>query len=234
MSKIARIYQTEAFDAIRQAFRDGKKKIIAELCTGSGKGTIVALVCKMARDKGKRVLAIVNRDVLVTQLLNDIQGAGVHCYREQAKDRAPITADCVVGSVQSMQGKWIEKWRENYFDIVITDEVHFSTAKTFKKILDRFPNSYHIGLTATAERHDKKALWKGYEEIVYRFPLKIRLQMEKEISRTKKATSFSRNRDTCRDYSLRHQLQCEALKDWLFSPAAKLQKPAPQQCETME
>lgn len=170
--KRPRDYQLAAFDAIRDAFRQGKKRIIAELATGTGKGTIVALVCKMARDKGKRVLVIVNRDVLVTQLLDDVLAAGVHAYREQSSERAPITADCVVGSVQSMQGDWINKWREGYFDVVICDEVQFSTAKTFKRILERFPNSFHIGLTATAERHDKKSLWKGYEEIVYRFPLK--------------------------------------------------------------
>lgn len=170
--KTPRCYQTEIVQVVRDSFKQGKKRIVVEAATGVGKATIIALICKMVRDKGNRVLVIVNRDVLVSQLLDDIQAQGVHCYREQAKDRAPITADCVVGSVQSMQGKWIEKWRENYFNVVITDEVQFSTANTFKKILNRFPDSYHIGLTATAERHDKKALWKGYEEIVYRFPLK--------------------------------------------------------------
>jgi len=168
--KTPRPYQLECFDAIRKAFRDGKKRIIAEAATGTGKGTIVALVAKMAREKNKRVLAIVNRDVLVSQLLADLVEHKVDCHREQAKERASNNADVVVGSVQSMGGKWLSRWPRNYFDIVICDEVQFSTANTFRAILDHFESSFHIGLTATAERHDKKSLWKGYEDIILSAP----------------------------------------------------------------
>ncbi len=169
--KKARYYQTEAHEAIRSAFKRGLRRVLIELGTGLGKTVIFVLLTLMVRAKGGKVLIIVNRDVLVTQALAELKVNGVYAHREQAEDRAAMTADVVVGSVQSMQGKWLQRWPKDYFKVVVTDECHGSAAKTFKNILDHFGNAYHVGVTATAERHDRKGLWAGYQDIVYRMPL---------------------------------------------------------------
>lgn len=171
MSKQARYYQLDANDAIRGAFKKGMRRVLIELATGLGKTVIFVLIAMMAKAKGGRVLIIVNRNVLVTQALEELKLNGVFAQREQAEERALLTADIVVGSVQSMQGKWLLRWPRDHFKLVITDECHGSSARTFRVILDHFGTAYHIGVTATAERHDKKGLWKGYEDIVYRMPL---------------------------------------------------------------
>lgn len=169
--KQPRYYQTDAHEAIRGGFKRGLKRVMIELATGLGKTVIFVLMALMAKAKGHRVLIIVNRDVLVTQALDELKSNGVFAQREQAEDRALLTSEVVVGSVQSMQGKWLLRWPRNHFKLVITDECHGSAAKTFRVILDHFEESYHVGVTATAERHDKKGLWKGFEDIVYRMPL---------------------------------------------------------------
>lgn len=169
--KTARYYQTDAFDAIRSSFKKGMRRVLIELSTGLGKTVIFVLVSLMAKEKGGRVLIIVNRDVLVTQALEELKLNGAFAAREQAEERASLTTEIVVGSVQSMQGKWLLRWPKDHFKLVITDECHGSSAATFRCILDHFGNAYHIGVTATAERHDKKGLWKGYQDIVYRMPL---------------------------------------------------------------
>lgn len=169
--KLARYYQTDAFDCIRSAFKRGLRRVLIELATGLGKTVIFVLIAIMVKAKGGRVLIIVNRDVLVTQALDELKLNGVFAMREQAEERASLTAEIVVGSVQSMQGKWLTRWPKDHFKLVVTDECHGSSAKTFRVILDHFGDAYHVGVTATAERHDKKGLWKGYEDIVYRMPL---------------------------------------------------------------
>ena len=60
----------------------------------------------------------------------------------------------------------------NYFASgVLVHNCHFSAAKTFRNTLDYFSSAYHVFMTATMERHDKKGLWSGCEEIVYSMPL---------------------------------------------------------------
>jgi len=167
-----RPYQSACHGAIRDAFRNGLKRVLVELATGLGKTVIFVLMTMMTRAKGGRVLILVNRDVLVTQALDELQANGVFAAREQAEARATLTSEVVCASVQSLQGKWLERWPRDYFKLVITDECHGSAAATFRKILDHFEGAYHVGVTATAERHDKRGLWKGYEDIVYRMPLK--------------------------------------------------------------
>lgn len=171
MTKRPRDYQLAMHEAVREAFRHGNRRVITELFTGAGKTVCFSLMAKMAREKGGRVLIVVNRDVLITQALNELEACGVHAQREQANERASILADVVVGSIQSMQGKWLKKWHPNYFRLVILDEMHGSAAKTFRNVLDHFGDAYHVGVTATAERHDRKSVWPKYEGIVFRMPL---------------------------------------------------------------
>jgi len=169
--KVARYYQTDAHNAIREGFRRGLRRVLIELATGLGKTVIFVLIALMVTAKGGRVLILVNRDVLVTQALEELKLNGLFAYREQADERASLTAQAVVASVQSLQGKWLERFPVDHFKLVVTDEVHGSAAKTFRVILDHFRNAFHVGVTATAERHDKRGLWDGFEEIVYRMPL---------------------------------------------------------------
>lgn len=167
-----RPYQSKAFDEIRAAFKRSLRRVLIELATGLGKTVIFVLIALMVKAKGGRVLILVNRDVLVSQAIGELRENGVYADREQADQRASLTSEIVVASVQSLQKKWLERWPKDHFKLVVTDECHGSASKTFKAILDHFIGAYHVGVTATAERHDKKGLWKGYEEIVYSVSLK--------------------------------------------------------------
>lgn len=170
-----RPYQQACFDAGRDAFKAGLRRIIFVLATGLGKTVIFVLVAIMVRAKGGRVLILVNRDVLCGQAADELKENGMHPVIECADDKASPLADLVVGSIQTMaSGKRIEKWNRDHFRMVICDECHGSSAATFAKVLDYFESAFHIGVTATPNRHDKKGLWKGYEKIVFEMPLKER------------------------------------------------------------
>lgn len=51
-------------------------------------------------------------------------------------------------------------------DLIIFDEAHFSAARTWQRIIDKFPNAYIVGLTATPTRLDGKPLGNIYDTLV--------------------------------------------------------------------
>lgn len=169
--RIARPYQIECIEAIRAAYKAGRKGVVIEGFTGFGKGFVIASIAKSVMDKKGRVLVAVNRDNLCDQLRDSLIEQGMMPVLERGADKASPMSDCVVGSVQTMQKDRLKKWNPNHFRLVITDEIHFGAASTFKSMLSHFDGTYHLGLSATIERHDKKGLWKGYEECVFSMPL---------------------------------------------------------------
>jgi len=65
--------------------------------------------------------------------------------------------------------KWLTKFPDNFFDMIIIDEAHHAEAESWKKVINRFPNAKVILLTATPFRSDRKEL-KG--ELVFRYPFR--------------------------------------------------------------
>ena len=58
--------------------------------------------------------------------------------------------------------KWLKKFPENFFDLIIVDEAHHSAAASWKRVFTRFPNAKIVNLTATPFRSDQqesKASW---------------------------------------------------------------------------
>lgn len=153
--------------AVREAFQRGLRCVCIEAATGLGKGMVIALVAKMVIAKGKRVLIAVNRDQLCEQLFGSCIEQGLMPVMEKAMQRASPLSDLVVASIQTSQGQRLQKWNRDHFALVITDEVHGAASKTFKETLTHFESTYHLGFSATMERHDKARLWGGFQEVVY-------------------------------------------------------------------
>ena len=157
--------------AIRAAFGRKLRGVVVELFTGAGKGYIIARIAELAREKGGRVLVLVNRDNLCEQLFESVRQQGLFPTMERGQDKASVMSEMVIGSIQTMQNARLARWPKDHFKLVITDEVHFGAAKTFVNTLDHFSSAWHVGLSATIERHDGKGIWKGYEERVFAMPL---------------------------------------------------------------
>lgn len=156
---------------MQSAFKRGLHGVTIELCTGAGKSKIIAEIARLCIAKGGRVLVAVNRDELVSQLFNSLVSIGLFPNREQGKDHASPLSNLVVASIPSMQRNRLQKWNKDHFRLIITDEVHFAAASTFKATLGHFESVYHLGVTATLERHDKKGLFGGFEENVFSYTL---------------------------------------------------------------
>ena len=65
--------------------------------------------------------------------------------------------------------KWLSKFPEDFFDLIIIDEAHHSPTTSWKQVLEHFPDAKVINMTATPFRSDKQEI-DG--ELVYRYPFK--------------------------------------------------------------
>lgn len=146
-----REYQAELIGKIRFAILHGSKSIVSVLGCGGGKSVIQAEIAHSATDKGNRVLFLVHRKELCEQISNTSTAQGVDMDL------------CSVSMVQTVS-RHIEKIQAP--KIIITDEAHHSTANTYKKIYNAFPDALRLGFTATPCRLNAGGLGEVYEDLI--------------------------------------------------------------------
>lgn len=146
-----REYQADLIGRIRLSIMHGRKSIVAVLGCGGGKSIIQGTIAKQANDKGNRVLFLVHRKELCEQIKNTFTLCGV---------------DWDLTSVEMVQtvSRHISDIPEP--NLIITDEAHHSTANTYKKIYNAFPNTIRLGFTATPCRLNAGGLGEVYDKLI--------------------------------------------------------------------
>ena len=77
-----------------------------------------------------------------------------------------------VGSVQSlMRESRLNRFPQDYFDTIIIDEAHHCISDSYKRVLQHFPESKVLGVTATPDRGDMKNLGSVFESLAYEYTL---------------------------------------------------------------
>lgn len=146
-----REYQAKLIGKIRLAILHGRRSIVAVLGCGGGKSVIQAEIARSATDKGNRVLFLVHRKELCEQITNTFTAQDVNMKL------------CSVSMVQTVSRRLGQIPEPK---IIITDEAHHSTANTYKKIYEAFPDALRLGFTATPIRLNKGGLGEIYEELI--------------------------------------------------------------------
>lgn len=146
-----RPYQQQLIDDIRTSLRDGNKSVVAVLGCGGGKSVIQGSIAKSSTDKGNRVLFLVHRKELCQQIASTFRKLGVDMSL------------CDVSMVQTVSRR-LGKLPD--YDLIITDEAHHSTAKTYTKIYDYYSDITRLGFTATPIRLNKGGLGDVYSDLI--------------------------------------------------------------------
>lgn len=146
-----REYQIELIDNIRSSIRSGNRSIVSVLGCGGGKSVIQAEISRSATSMRNKVLFLVHRKELCEQITNTFTAQGVDMDL------------CSVSMVQTVS-RHIDKLPEP--QIIITDEAHHSTANSYKKIYDAFPDALRLGFTATPCRLNKGGLGEVYDDLI--------------------------------------------------------------------
>ena len=145
-----RPYQIQAIKAVDSAIEKGKRRILMEMATGTGKTLTIAMIMKRLFEAGliQRALFLVDRkqlaeqtkDVFAEYLSNTPSKVW---YGGKPKELGQI----VIGTLPTIASQ-LERFGPGHFDLVVTDECHRSIYNIYRDLLNHF-DALQIGMTAT-------------------------------------------------------------------------------------
>ena len=159
-------FQRDLIDRAIASMEGGRRRVCLQLPTGGGKTVMAGWIAQSAHAKGKRTLVLVHRRELQIQFYDTLQTAGLDLHTGFISSGRPTLSWLrhQIASVQTL----VRRLDRNTFepDLIFVDEAHHATAASYKKIIDNFPNSRVLGLTATPERLDGKPLAELFDDLV--------------------------------------------------------------------
>jgi len=147
-----RLYQSEAVERVRDAYRSGARAPLLVLPTGAGKTVVFSHVSAATADRGKRVLVLVHRRELIRQSSAKLSDAGV-AHGIIAPGHTPTRDAVQVASVQTLARRLGDP-RYQAPDLIVIDEAHHAVAGQWATVCAAYPGARLLGVTATPQRMD--------------------------------------------------------------------------------
>lgn len=147
-----RLHQTACIDVVCREIAAGRRKLLVEMATGTGKTRTAAALLKRLFEANwaTRALFVVDRNTLAIQTEDALAEHLPHlpCYRvprvgRRFQDEKRVT----IVTLQTLVNEY-ENYSSGYFDLIVIDECHRSIYGKWRRALDHF-DGIKIGLTAT-------------------------------------------------------------------------------------
>lgn len=147
-----RLHQTACIDVVCREIAAGRRKLLVEMATGTGKTRTAAALLKRLFEANwaTRALFVVDRNTLAIQTEDAFAGHLPHlpCYRvprvgRRFQDEKRVT----IVTLQTLVNEY-ENYSSGYFDLIVIDECHRSIYGKWRRALGHF-DGIKIGLTAT-------------------------------------------------------------------------------------
>ena len=151
--------QKEILEKLKNTRKSGNKKGLVVAATGTGKTYLAAMDIKnFFEKKEKKFLFLAHREELLENAIlvcKKIMKIGENKVGRIFGGKKETEKKIIFATVQSLQNNYLE-FSKDYFDYIVIDEFHHSSAKSYTKILNYFNSKFLLGLTATPERMDGK------------------------------------------------------------------------------
>jgi type I restriction enzyme, R subunit len=157
-------YQIQAIEEVSKQFdREGKRKFLLEMATGTGKTLLCAALIRrfLTTRNAERVLFIVDRIELAKQTMEDfnviLREFSPVIFKTARRHPSELLGSCVaVATIQSLMvdRRYREEFTPFHFDLVINDEAHRSIYGDAREVVQFF-QATRIGLTATPKAYLK-------------------------------------------------------------------------------
>lgn len=183
--------QRDAYTRAAEFFEGGGAKAIIQLPVGCGKSGLAAIL-PFGIAKG-RVLIIAPNLTIKDELLKSLDitnkqkcfwrrmrvledksmlGGPYVCTLDSGNLSVCQKSHIVLTNIQQLAtnvDKWLAKFPNDFFDLIIVDEAHHGAAASWKRVFDKFPNAKVVNMTATPFRSDRQEL-DG--QLIFRYPFK--------------------------------------------------------------
>jgi DNA repair protein RadD len=163
-----RPYQIKAVEDFTREIAAGRRRTMLVMPTGGGKTVVAAAIIKQFVDAFKSVLVLAHRREIVTQTADKLRDQRISYGIIQAGTSPRPLERVQVASIQTLHRRAIhaEKMDLPPADLLWIDESHHTPARTYKQIIDAYPNTILLGTTATPCRGDGRGLGSIFEVII--------------------------------------------------------------------
>lgn len=160
-------YQTLAVERIEASLAEHRSSLIV-MATGTGKTVVF---CEMAKRTPGRILVVAHRDELIGQAVSRLEQYTDEYVDVEKAERFAESARIIVASIQTLsQPRRLQRFSPDTFSLVIIDEAHHAVASSYRAVTDYFTAKV-LGVTATPDRGDEKALGRLFEDVAYQFDI---------------------------------------------------------------
>ena len=181
-----RDYQQAAVDAVLETWRTHRSCVVI-LPTGCGKTVVFAEVIRRVlhgqppadQPAGRRAMVLAHREELVNQAAEKIKAlagadVGVEMGELVAEGETLLGPEppVVVSTVQTQVTGRIARFRPGDFAALVIDEAHHATSKSYRRCVAHYlgnPDCRLLGVTATPDRADERALGLVFEKVAYAY-----------------------------------------------------------------
>lgn len=167
--KPLRPYQLEAVRRIREELNTNRSTLLV-LPTGTGKTRTFS---EIAKDWPGKVLVIAHRHELITQARGALEE---NCGELVSTEKAELRSDgsrIVVASVQTLIGDRLASFAQRHrAGLVICDEAHHAVSPTYRRIFDAFGGAKVLGVTATPDRSDERAMGQVFDSVAFVYEIR--------------------------------------------------------------
>jgi DNA repair protein RadD len=163
-----REYQWAVLERIKAEIRNGRQRIVVPLPTGGGKTVLGAKVAGDAVVADQRVLFLVHRRELILQASRKLHDVGLDHGTIAAGFPMRPGPRVQVASISTLHRRAVRSRTMPMpdADLLLVDEAHHASARSWKRIIEAYPNAVVIGLTATPCRADGRGLGSIFECLV--------------------------------------------------------------------
>ena len=166
-----RDYQVENKRKIYEAWQHCRS-VMLQMPTGTGKTRLFVSIARDIFDYSStikrtlRVLILAHRKELIAQIsehLGQKYRLAHGLIMSQNIEQPQYTMQ--VGSVPTLTRR-LKRWEGKKFDVIIIDEAHHVKAKSYKRIIDLFPDAKILGVTATPYRLNHAGFRPEFDELI--------------------------------------------------------------------
>lgn len=186
--KEVRYYPEIAVNRIVRAILQGKRRVLINMATGTGKTDVALHVCwklwntkwnRTGEARRPRILFLADRSILVDDPKDKrfipFGDARWKIQGEAIKSREMYFATYQAIAKDERRPGLYREYDPNFFDLVIVDECHRGSARdesNWREILEYFESAYQLGMTATPLRKDNRDTYRYFGSPVYTYSLR--------------------------------------------------------------